>query len=236
MRSVDRGKLTLMWTNTGFFSLSHFATAVSILVRNVRNTLNSSSCSLQVYSPWFHKHPHTETHVELILIDERYRWKCQRSIPVWIIYWSCYVYIRRWLNSSICPPLLSLHVLSVNPGCDLFFSQIPLPSRGRSSRPLTSATRLKLAVSWTSTLRTLPWTKVRPDQFLWTRAGELKGVDFSCSATMERMLCQVRACICIQEYTCKNSLYIHIHTVICIAKYILPWVNPQELEFKIKIP
>lgn len=48
--------------------------------------------------------------------------------------------------------------------CHLFRSQTPLPTRGRNLRLLTSATRLKSAVWWTLTPRTLLWTKVRLEQ------------------------------------------------------------------------
>lgn len=69
--------------------------------------------------------------------------------------------------SSFCCLSKSLHMLYVNRVCYFLLSQIPLPTRGRSRLPLTSATRVKSAASWTSTLRMPPWTKVRPAQIWW---------------------------------------------------------------------
>lgn len=99
---------------------------------------------------------------------------------------------HRCIPPSVCLCYLStfLHMLSVKLTfvCHLFFSQILLPTRGRSLRPLTSATRLKSAVWWTSTLRTPPWTKVRPEHFCWNRAAWLNALFFFLQCHYGRMM------------------------------------------------
>ena len=76
-------------------------------------------------------------------------------------------------RSLLCYLSKSLHMLYVKLTLSGYFllSQIHLPNRGRSLLPLTFATPVKSAASWTSTLRMPPWTKVRSAHSCWLKTG-----------------------------------------------------------------
>lgn len=126
---------------------------------------STSSLSFNISNPC------SETRVKVIVINERCVYQWERWAPSCAF--SCDLFLphmrelnsrshgRWWVPVSFCYACKSPHILAVNSVCYLFFSQIPLLIRDRSRRPLTSATRLKSAASWTSTLQMPPWTKVR---------------------------------------------------------------------------
>lgn len=88
-----------------------------------------------------------------------------------------HIYLPAYLHLKLCIPYLSANTVTPMISC-LFFvcliTQIPLLNTSRNPQSLTSATRLKSAVSWTSTLQMPHWTKVQLTVVInWSRLTEV---------------------------------------------------------------
>lgn len=154
----------------------------------------------------------------------------KRYIPFFVFLWNDFLFslaTHAWARISFPRALmdssvfffqaLSFSTYYVNSFCHLSFSQIPLPIRGRSHRQLTSATRMKSAVSWTSTLRTPPWTKVRPGHFCGFLLQCHRGRTYArCLGKTELIHMHSR----MYDHTC----------IFAPANKLFPWVHPWHLE------